>query len=285
MENTGKLLFDHQNEKYFIVLQGKAVGPMSAQEVYEKLQSHQIQLIDFFWQEGWSDWKRICDEKEFNVLLPAKPTIQSIEQIKAHQKQKKEAQAQALKAASVQYYLYFNKTQSGPFSSSELMHIFKSGRVNDSAYVWAAGWPNWKRSTEVEEFRHLLNTTPPTPPMPSFEAQQKISVTQNAESQEKRMAPRRPLVARLFLHNDQDVIIAICRDISIGGMQVLTDRIPGTVGSTIKLNVSPGDPNQVKGFVAEGEIVRILEDGRGFSFRFTKISDEAQKAIKNYIQE
>ena len=81
------------------------------------------------------------------------------------------------------------------------------------------------------------------------------------------------------------MIIAVCRDISIGGMQVLTDRVPGPVGSKLKLNVSPGDPSKVKGFVAEGEIVRVLEDGRGFSFRFRKITEEARRTIEKYITE
>ena len=47
-------------------------------------------------------------------------------------------------------------------------------------------------------------------------------------------------------------------------MQALTDRVPGAVGTTLRLNVSPSDAKTVKGFVAEGEIVRVLEDGRGF---------------------
>jgi hypothetical protein len=36
-------------------------------------------------------------------------------------------------------------------------------------------------------------------------------------------------------------------------------------------------------FVAEGVIVRVLEDGRGFSFRFEGLSRESQEAIERYI--
>ena len=67
-------------------------------------------------------------------------------------------------------------------------------------------------------------------------------------------------------------------------MQVLTDRIPGAVGSRLKLNVSPSGEKAVEPFVAEGVIVRILEDGRGFSFRLEQISDQARAAIQKYIE-
>jgi hypothetical protein len=81
----------------------------------------------------------------------------------------------------------------------------------------------------------------------------------------------------------------MCRDISVGGMQVLTDQIPGVSGTRIRLNVSPVNPSRSKAssaiepFVAEGVIVRILEDGRGFSFRFEGLTDRAKKIIEKYI--
>jgi c-di-GMP-binding flagellar brake protein YcgR len=91
----------------------------------------------------------------------------------------------------------------------------------------------------------------------------------------------------MILSDDQSVIIGMCRDISVGGMQVLTDEAPVKVGTLIKLNVSPSTnetgPN-IPPFVAEGKVVRILEDGRGFSFRFTKLSDTARKSVEIYIE-
>jgi hypothetical protein len=35
--------------------------------------------------------------------------------------------------------------------------------------------------------------------------------------------------------------------------------------------------------VAEGMVVRILEDGRGFSFRFEKLPENARKSIEKYF--
>ena len=83
--------------------------------------------------------------------------------------------------------------------------------------------------------------------------------------------------------NESELVTGMCRDISIGGMQVLTDEVPGEVGTKIRLHVEPPKDSGLKAFVAEGTVVRILEDRRGFSFRFSKLSDEAKKSIESYI--
>lgn len=301
MENTSPFMFDNIDEKYFLALQGKAIGPLTAQDIYERVQKGEAGLLHFLWREGWSDWKRICDEREFAILVPQKPTSASIEHIREKISKKSKAKPVEPVASDDEarnIYLYFSRSQYGPFSKAELEHVLKTRKLDRTAYMWMPGWPNWKRIIEVKEYAAMIQadveveTVKKTRSGKTKKIEREVSKTMGVElatqagidDSERRRAPRRPLVARLFLHNDKDVIVAVCRDISIGGMQVLTDRVPGTEGTHIKLNVSPGDPGRVKGFVAEGEIVRVLEDGRGFSFRFTKISEDARKTIKKYIE-
>ena len=95
------------------------------------------------------------------------------------------------------------------------------------------------------------------------------------------------MVAQVLMSDEQTVIVGICRDISIGGVQVLADRSPAPVGSKLKMNISPsgdGSSRDFQPFVAEGVVVRILEDERGFSFRFNRLSDAAKKSIEDYIE-
>ena len=66
-------------------------------------------------------------------------------------------------------------------------------------------------------------------------------------------------------------------------MQVLTEHVPGGVGTAIRMNVTPPQDSGIHPFVAQGVVVRVLEDQRGFSFRFIEISDDAKKAIESYI--
>ena len=274
MENTGSLLFDNTNARYFLIVGGTDFGPLTAEEIFEKVEKNEAGLMDFIWRPGWTDFKRIADEKEFHVLLPKKPSLDVIGalQLKIMERSKaKIKDAPPAAPTEVSYYLYFNKTQYGPFSTAELDRVISANKIDSGAFIWVPGWANWKPITEMSEFAARVKT------------ESKESTKSKASRKDKRGSPRKPLVARLFVSNDADVIVAVCRDISVGGMQVLTDKVPGQVGAKIKLNVSPGDSKNVKGFVAEGEIVRVLEDGRGFAFRFVKISSDAKKVIEKYV--
>ena len=77
----------------------------------------------------------------------------------------------------------------------------------------------------------------------------------------------------------------MARDISIGGMQVLSDFVPSKVGSRLKLNISPPEPTSpaFTPFVAEGLVVRLHDDRRGFSFRFDELSAGARQIIERIL--
>ena len=85
----------------------------------------------------------------------------------------------------------------------------------------------------------------------------------------------------MFIENNSQLYEGICRDVSIGGMQVLVNQFPGSVSERISINVHPDNTDHH--FTASGEIVRLLEGGVGFSFRFLNLSDEAMKTINSYI--
>nr|MBP9674119.1 PilZ domain-containing protein [Bacteriovoracaceae bacterium] len=101
--------------------------------------------------------------------------------------------------------------------------------------------------------------------------------------EDKRKFKRSPFVARLFFHNTENLYEGICRDISVGGMQLLVANFPGTVGDEITLNVHP--ENTEYHFIAKGKIVRMLEGHTGFSLRFTEIGQVAKACIEKYIEE
>jgi hypothetical protein len=81
------------------------------------------------------------------------------------------------------------------------------------------------------------------------------------------------------------IIVGVGRDISIGGMQVLGDYVPTKVGAKLKLNVSPPEITNptFQPFVAEGVVVRVHDDRRGFSFRFDELSTSARQIIERLI--
>jgi c-di-GMP-binding flagellar brake protein YcgR len=100
---------------------------------------------------------------------------------------------------------------------------------------------------------------------------------------DRRTTVRKPFVARLLIQNNQSIFEGICRDISIGGMQVLLDNFQAKAGDKITINVHP--ENSEYHFTASGVVVRTLEGNAGFSFRFQGLNDEAKRSIERYLQD
>lgn len=277
MENTEKVHFDDETPQWYIALSDHWIGPMTSSDVYEKIQANEITWAHFVWKPGQSEWKRICDIKTFQTAVPQSPPKAMKEEIKEASKPTiKKAQPRGKAqtppppgmATHKKWFLFYGDTQYGPFAEDEVERLLRIEKINGKVFAWSDGMSNW---TPIEKITELSKA------MKSVKGKSPVKI-------ELRNAPRKPLVAKILLANEKNVSVAMCRDVSIGGMQVLTDQIPGAVNSHVKLNVTPVGEGGIEPFVAEGVIVRLLEDRRGFSFRFDHLSDAAKKAIENYIR-
>lgn len=261
MENTNVIQFKDDQAEWFVSVGEKFRGPFKASEVYQKLQANEVSWIDHCFREKEGKWIRIADHEIFKALQPSapkpKPTIAPpAPPVKVEDETK--------------WFLFQNESQTGPYFSHEIRRLIAAGQINDSSHVWQEKFTEWKLVSDVPELKETRAAgVAPPPPM----------VTRA----DKRVLPRKPLIAQVYVTNQSQLATGICRDISVGGMQLLTDKIPGEVGSAIHLNVTPPADSGLKPFVAEGVIVRILEDKRGFAFRFTQIADAAKKSIESYI--
>ncbi|MCM2279410.1 MAG: GYF domain-containing protein [Oligoflexia bacterium] len=310
MENTGKLSapkpeskpdFKNDRAEWFLAEGDQWIGPLTAHDVYKKVLDREITLAHFVWRAGQEGWERICDVKTFQVAVPKLPSRDIQREVK---QVVKEAAKPAVKPAAVRagkapppfsqeraggeeadeariWFLYYNDSQFGPFSAGEVNRYLAIGKINERVFAWRDGMSGWERIEKIKEFR-----LPPVISQAESLGGGRIRIEREGTRRtENRKAPRRPLVAKILATNERALVAGVCRDISVGGLQVLTDRVPGPVGGRIKLNVSSvGEGgNAIDPFVAEGVIVRILEDGRGFSFRFERLGDGARKAIEKYI--
>jgi hypothetical protein len=104
----------------------------------------------------------------------------------------------------------------------------------------------------------------------------------NDQGREKRKHSRAPLVARLFFHDSEQFFEGVCRDISIGGMQILVSNFQGQEGDVVKLNVHPVDDSLQ--FTAEAKVVRRLTECNGVSVRFVKMTPDNLEKINKYIE-
>lgn len=262
MENTNTIHFPNDKPEWFYAVGENYRGPFKGEEIFQKLQTRELSWIDYIYREQEGQWMRVADHPVFKSMQPAPPKPKPV----------MAPPPPPAKQAEVRWFLFQNDTQTGPYVASELIRLKLAGQIADNAFVWQDQYNEWKAFGQVAELKAPAGS--PTPP---------AAPSRPAAPTDKRSSPRKPLTAQIYLTNQSDLTTGVCRDISVGGMQVLTDKIPGHVGTSIKLNVSPPADSGLKPFVAEGVIVRILEDQRGFSFRFTQISNDAKKSIESYI--
>jgi hypothetical protein len=301
MENTGKFRFEDDVPQWYVVVGKQPTGPISTFELNEKIQSRVFSWVDYGWKKGLPTWKRLCDIEDLRALMPqgpapefqkqfkVEPAAQSSTKSPAHVISKGSSRRTAVKPSVKQvdprsarpsedqpesdqepriWYLYYNHSQYGPFHQREILRGISVGKINAHVHAWCKGMDNWEKLSQLPAFESLKSKRP--------------------DKSEKRQSLRRPMVAQVMMSDEETVIVGVCRDISVGGLQVLADKVPAPVGSNLKMNISPPNgrgPKEFAPFVAEGVIVRVLEDGRGFSFRFTKLSDAARKSIEQYIHE
>jgi hypothetical protein len=288
----------------------------------------ELSWAHFVSKNGQTEWKRICDTPEFQVVVPQQPGRSLSKNLKTQIKEDTQTgtgktRASVKKASSDDrgWFLYYSDTQFGPFTKDEIARFLKIGRIHGRVHAWRNEMENWDRLDNIPSFQEMLAgieselpKAPKEPPAlpPAFtpdKAKPKLKEVRRPKPElmklekgakgraahaqakavelEQRKTPRAPLVAKIIMAAGEAVSVALCRDISIGGMQVLTDNLPGQVGAKIKMNVSMtgGGPGgkRIGPFTAQGVVVRILEDGKGFSFRFEKLGDSARKAIEQYI--
>lgn len=269
------MLFEGDLAEWYVAVGEQRIGPLSAWDLYEKIVSQEITFAHYAWKKGFPQWKRICEIPAFESLVPKQPSKTQAPALDRATASSQKAIPPRFPSERV-WFLYHQDTQFGPFAVQEIQSFLQSGKIHLGVYAWREGMKGWEVLSKIEAFQSQAHVVPPGPPARSSTLRQKS---------DQRKHPRQPLIAKIHMANETAVITGVCRDISIGGLQVLTDTLPGEVGSRLKMNISPsGQSQKLDALVAEGEIVRILEDGRGFSFRFGKISEKTRRAIQQYIE-
>jgi hypothetical protein len=273
MENTLSLLLQDVVLKWYIVVNSRPIGPLSAKEIVQRVQAKELSLADHLWKEGATGWARLYEIADFRSLLPAEPEAGLIAEIQKSTQLAPPPLSPKQKEELRTWYVHLDETNYGPISDREVQSLIETGRISASTYMWQKGFSDWQQAVSIPAWSKFLASG-------SVAAALANSVKEEAPK-DKRVAPRKPFEAKILLTDGKEIGWAICRDISIGGMQVLMDRAPAPVGTNLKLNVSTH--GKVPGFTCEGTVVRLLEDGRGFSFRFLNLSAEAKAAIDKYI--
>lgn len=251
-------------ESWYYVEKGQRQGPIPQESLLEKLKTNVLSENDYVWKKGFDNWKKVKDIDELQTVVAAVQEESKIPPLEFDSS-----------AVNKDENLFLIKTgadrageakEYGPFSLNVLVKLYKEKRVNGKTLVFAPGMKEWMFLAELPNYQSLFEEVPPP-----------------IAEQDRRIYKRKPFLARMFFHDTKKVYEGICRDISVGGMQVLVANFPGKAGDKISLNVHP--ENSEFHFVANGKIVRVLDEQGGFSFRFTDLGQDALSAISSYVNQ
>lgn len=269
-------------DNWYYVFEGERKGPVETSQIQELYSAGRLKDNDYVWKKGYDNWMKVVDTGEFVKQARPKPQLQSIPTPVPEPEPIEQAAEipspisyanPSFEGVDLNNKIYFIKTgadrggkgaEYGPFSLAILKKLFSENRVNGKTFCFTKGIETWTPLASFSGFQAVFNQAP-------------VQI----EDKDKRAFKRKPLIARMFIENNNHLFEGICRDVSIGGMQVLVDRFPGKAGERISINVHP--ENTDHHFTASGEIVRLLDGGLGFSFRFINLSEDAIRAINSYI--
>lgn len=258
-------------DSWYYVQKGNRQGPVALEVIESMIAKQELLPEDFVWKKGFENWKKIKEVSELQtVATPEFKTPEEVpEVISAPEVQ---VSLKDLSAENREIFVKIGNdrggpsTDYGPFNLKQLKQLFKENRINGKTLIYTTGMKEWKILADFPEYQEIFEELPPI-----------------IKESDRRTTLRKPFIARLFVQNNKNVYEGVCRDISVGGMQVLTDHFSGEAGDKITINVHP--ENTDYHFTASGVVVRILEGHSGFSFRFQSLSDEAKRSIEKYLQD
>lgn len=263
------------SQEWYYVDGTERVGPVSLEELKGLYQATKINQDSYVWSKGFDNWKFLRDVEELKSLAtpdtpstPAEiPPVQDMDPINTESINLQTVDSdKKIFTVKVGYDRGGSATEYGPFSLKQLRKAYDENRINDRTYIFAPGMSTWVLLGDFELYDKVSDNLPP-----------------QIDESDRRVTVRKPFIARLLFHDNKDVYEGICRDISVGGLQVLVSEYPCQVGDKVSLNVHPD--NSEYHFTASGVVVRKLDGDAGFSMRFKDLSTEAYQAINNYIND
>lgn len=253
------------------------VGPVDQEKILSMIQDNTLNGESFLWRKGFDDWKKLNEIPELMDLLnqeshdqPEAPASEEDDDLPPFITEgidwDEVNENDAIFTIKIGLDRGGEESEYGPYSLNQLKKAFEQNRINEKTYVFATGMENWMFIGDIPVYEKFFHNLPPA-----------------INEEERRKHTRKPFVARMFFHDNSELYEGVCRDVSIGGLQILISGFPAHVGETVMMNVHPD--NSEFSFVAKGKIVRILDGNQGFSLRFLELNEEAVSAINQYIQE
>lgn len=260
------------SSSWYYVRGSDRIGPVEESELAQLFAAGTLDAESYVWTKGFDNWQRAKSVDSLQSLLTKKTSSAGIPNVTPPKSDRPVLDVGSLPedrpcvTIKIGYDRGADDVEYGPYSIAQLRRAYKENRINGKTFIYVPGMENWQFLAETALYDRITSDMPPI-----------------IADSERRMHIRRPFVARLLFHDRQEVYEGVCRDISVGGLQVLVANFPCKSGDEVKMNVHPD--NGAQSFTATGKIVRVLEGGQGFSLRFHNLNEQTTAAIQAYLDQ
>jgi hypothetical protein len=250
---------------WYYVKGNERVGPITEQELFELIENSSLVLSSYVWRRGFEDWKTLSEVDELAKYVDKVQSVGQEDEIEESFDWDNFDHSSKIFMIKTGVDRGQDEAEYGPFSFDLLKKLFNENRVNAKTFIYAAGMKSWTFIGDTPVFQTEFSSLP-------------AEISDN----DRRINIRRPFVAKILFTDNQEVYEGVCRDISIGGLQILVADVPVNVKDVVSLNVHPDNTNYH--FIAEAEVVRVVPGNAGLSVRFTNLTSEAKKTIMSYVE-
>jgi hypothetical protein len=151
--------------------------------------------------------------------------------------------------------------------------VIKSGKMQGPLFAIGPGLEQWTEIESVPELEDILNL---------------MRGIEKTQLSDKRKGQRAELIAVVRFHFKEDPPqtnhIGICRDLSTGGMMIISQHLPPRDAAIAQIEIHPEEESTVEPFAATGVVRHILDDKSGFSIEFAHIPNKAIQQIEQHIK-
>lgn len=254
---------------FYIAHAGEQIGPFSLEEIWQKVESKQLELNDYIYDESSQDWVMLMAypalSEKMKSLKPAVPP-----------KPKSESRTEAPPVPkSVEWFVLKGDHKFGPFTFPDIVKLLQEKSVFEFDYVWNAQLPSWKRIAELTEFKHDV-----------IRKLQETSASDATELFFRRRHVRVGHGASLIVHDNKTVWKGTSLEISEGGAGIVIENALFQPGQSLYIHFKPGDdlpPFNAKCEIVSKQFVKV--DDRTspvrYGVKFSQLDAKAEKAIKS----
>lgn len=259
-----------QNQ-FYVSHSGEQQGPFTVSEIVNKIQSKQLDLNDYCYDQSKEDWVLIAQHEAFAAALksfaPAAPiTKPPTPAITVTEKS----------SPTTEWYVLKGQNKFGPFSYQDVIRMLQEKSVFEFDYVWHSGLATWQRIAELEDYssKKIRDL--------------KLSTDETSEVFFRRRHARVGFISTIIIHDNKHVWKGQSLEVSAGGAGLVIENALLQPGQTLYLHFKPADGlppfNAVCEVVSKQYVkgVKNKEAPIRYGVKFTSINSTAQKQLTDF---